>query len=403
MRHQSKSRALGFTFIELMTAMTLGLVVIAAAVKLFSQGVDATWVVSQRAEMQQDLRAVENMMVKDVSLAGAGLLSGQGISLPSGTGTTPIYGCDQTGLASGCPPNGGVKYPCASIVGACIPTLTGVIPGFALGITPPGSTTVSDLITVAYSDNIFALNCYTATFSAPGNVVTFTAPANPPPASCILPPGLAFPQNIDNVAVGLQPGDLIFFENTALGPAIAEVTGVAGAFPTWVVTFANNDPLKMNQTNAANDLTQISGFNAGGAGPSSVGTVANRIFVITYYLKINPDPTGVTTGTPVLMRQVNGHTAVPAAENVINTQFTYDTYSSAGALLNQLPDGGESLGVSLNLIRKINIAHLTIRSQLDGARSTLFATSGFQGYDVQTSISARNLSYQNRYNFTAGP
>ncbi len=60
-------------------------------------------------------------------------------------------------------------------------------------------------------------------------------------------------------------------------------------------------------------------------------------------------------------------------------------------------------GVSLNLIRKINIAHLTIRSQIDGTRSTLFATNGFQGYDVQTSISARNLSYQNRYSFAAGP
>jgi Prokaryotic N-terminal methylation motif len=399
MRHPSKSRAFGFTFIELMTAMTLGLVVIAAAVKLFSQSIDATWVTDQRAEMQQDLRAVENMMFKDISLAGAGLISGQGISLPSGTGTTPIYGCDQTGLASGCPPNGGVKYPCASIVGACIPTLYGVMPGFALGITPPGSATVSDLITVVYSDTIFALNCYTVTFGAPGNVATFTAPANPPPTGCILPPGLAFPQNINNTAVGLTPGDLVFFQNSS-GPAIAEVTLVQGNGPSWVVTFSNGDPLQMNQANAANDLTQISGFNGGAAGPSTTGTVANRIFVITYYLQNNPDPTGITTGTPVLMRQVNGHTAVPAAENVINTQFTYDTYSSAGALLNQLPDGGESLGVSLNLIRKINIAHLTMRSQLDGTRSTLFATKGYQGYDVQTSISARNLSFLDRYNFT---
>jgi hypothetical protein len=400
MGHPSKFRALGFTFIELMVSMALGLLIVGAAVKLFSQGVDATWVVSQRAEMQQDLRAVQNMMTKDISLAGAGLAGGQGISLPSGTGVSPIYGCDQTGLASGCPPNGGVKYPCASLVGACIPTLYGLIPGFALGIKPPGSVTASDLITVAYSDTIFALNCYTITFNAPGNSVTFTAPANPPPASCILPPGLVFPQNVNDAALGLQPGDLIFFQNTK-GPAIGEVTGVAGAAPgPWVVTFANADPLKINQSGAANDLTQISGFPGG---PSTAGTVANRIFVITYYIKVNPDPTGVTTGTPVLMRQVNGRTAVPAAENVINTQFTYDTYAADGTLLNQLPDGGESLGVSLNLIRKINIAHLTIRSQLDGSRSALFATNGFQGYDVQTSISARNLSYQNRYSFTAGP
>jgi prepilin-type N-terminal cleavage/methylation domain-containing protein len=399
MGHPSKSRAHGFTFIELMVSMALGLLIVGAAVKLFSQGVDATWVVSQRAEMQQDLRAVQSMMTKDISLAGAGLSGGQGISLPSAAGVIPIYGCDQTGLASGCPPNGGVKYPCASLVGACVPTLYGVIPGFALGIKPPGSVTKSDLITVAYSDTIFALNCYTVTFTAPGNIVTFTAPANPPPASCILPPGLAFPQAINNAAVGLQPGDLIYFQNAAKGPAVGEVTLVAGAAPTWTVTFANGDPLKMNQSGAPNDLTQISGFPAA----PIAGTVANRIFVITYYLQVNLDPTGVTTGTPVLMRQVNGRTAVPAAENVINTQYTYDTYAADGTLLNELGDGGESLNVSLNLIRKINIAHLTIRSQLDGSRSTLFATNGFQGYDVQTSISARNLSYQNRYSFTPGP
>jgi hypothetical protein len=403
MGHPSKSRALGFTFIELMVSMALGLLIVGAAVKLFSQGVDATWVVSQRAEMQQDLRAVQNLLTKDISLAGAGLAGGQGISLVSGTGVSPIYGCDQTGLASGCPPNGGVNYPCASLVGVCIPTLYGVTPGFALGIKPPGSVTKSDLITVAYSDTIFALNCYTVTFTAPGNVITLTAPANPPPSSCILPPGLVFPQNVNDAAVGLQPGDLIYLQNTAKGPAIAEVTLVAGAAPgPWTVTFANGDPLKINQSGAANDLTQISGFNAAG-GASTVGTVANRIFVVTYYLKVNLDPTGVTTGTPVLMRQVNGRTAVPAAENVINTQFTYDTYASDGTLLNQLPDGGESIGVSLNLIRKINVAHLTMRSQLDGSRSSLFATNGFQGYDVQTSISARNLSYQNRYSFTVGP
>jgi prepilin-type N-terminal cleavage/methylation domain-containing protein len=402
MRQPSKSRVHGFTFIELMVSMALGLLIVAAAVKLFSQGVDATWVVSQRAEMQQDLRAVQNMLIKDISLAGAGIAGGQGIALANGAGVIPIYGCDQTGLASGCPPNGGVKYPCASIVGACVPTLYGLTPGFALGIVPPGSPATSDLITVAYSDTIFALNCYTVTFTAPGNVVTFTAPPNPPPPSCILPPGLVFPQNVNDTAVGLQPGDLVYFQNTALGPAVAEVTGVAGAPPNYVVTFADNDPLKLNQAGTANDLTQISGFSGGGKA-SSVGTVANRIFVITYYLKVNPDPTGVTTGTPVLMRQVNGRTAVPAAENIINTQFTYDTYASDGTLLNSLPDGGESLGVSLNLIRKINIIHLTIRSQLDGARSSLYATSGFQGYDVQTSISARNLSYQNRYTFTQGP
>jgi len=391
MERTSTSPARGFTFIELMVSLALGMLVVGAAVKLFSQGVDATWVVSQRAEMQQDLRASQGLLFKDISLAGAGLPAGQGIALPNGGGVSPIYGCDQSGTAAGCPPNGGVNYPTSG----GIPTLYGIMPGFAIGVTPPGSTTKTDLITTTYSDTTFAINCYSIAFNATGNVLTFTAPATPLPAACVLPPGIVYPQAVNDPVVGLLAGDLVLFQNSS-GYAVGEVSTVVGpsgaAAPgnVYTVSFNNNDPLKINQSGVANDLTQIKG---GGV------TVANRIFVITYYLRVNPDPAGITTGIPVLYRQVNGQTAVPVAENVVNLQFTYDTYDSTGALLNQTGDGGESLGVSLNLIRKVNIAHLSIRSQMDGTRSALFATYGFQGYDVQTSISARNLSYQNRYSF----
>jgi len=127
-------------------------------------------------------------------------------------------------------------------------------------------------------------------------------------------------------------------------------------------------------------------------------TTATRILITTYYLWMLPDPLGVGAGTPTLMRQINGQTPVPVAENVVNLQFTYDTYDANGNLLNALGDGGYSLGTSFNLIRKINLVHLTIHSQLAGAGSGLEITKGFQGFDTQTSISARNLSYQNRYN-----
>jgi len=399
MRQASTTSARGFTFIELMVSLALGMLVVGAAVKLFSQGVDATWVVSQRSEMQQDLRSVQGMLTKDISLAGAGMPAGQGIALPSG-GVSPIYGCDQTGTAAGCPPNGAVNYPCAA-GGGCIPTLYGIIPGFTLGITPPGSATKSDLITATYTDSVFALNCYQVSITKNPTTVTFTAPATPVPAgwipTCVPPPGLAGPQAINDPAVGLTPGDLILFQgkvgaNTSY--AIGEVTNVVGAKPTYTVSFAAGDPLKMNQSGAANDL---SFFAPSPAAPNTI--IANRIFVITYYLQVLPDPLGVGAGTPRLMRQVSGHTAVPVAENVINTQYTYDTYAADGTLLNETGDGGASLGVSLNLIRKINITHLTMRSQLAGTRSALMSTSGFQGYDLQTSISARNLNYQNRYTF----
>jgi hypothetical protein len=173
-----------------------------------------------------------------------------------------------------------------------------------------------------------------------------------------------------------------------------------GTGPAYTVAFSNADPLLFNQTAATSgDMKQIS---------AGTGTIATRIWVITYYLKVLPDPLGAGAGTPVLMRQVNGRAPVPVAENVVNLQFTYDTYDSSGNLLAASCDGGQTATppVSPNLIRTINILHMTFRSQLSGgnmvvqkvnAGATAGALAGYQGYDVQTSISARNLSFSQRY------
>jgi hypothetical protein len=352
---------------------------------------DATFVVSQRAEMQQDLRSTSNLLLKDISLAGAGMPPGQGVALPSGTATRSIYGCDQVG---NCIPGGGIAYPCSTNVGPCIPTLYGVMPGWQLGIKPPGSPVQTDVVTIVYTDSVFALNCYGVSFPAGGGVnpVTFTAPV-PTPATCALPPGLVNPQPVNDPVVGLQAGDLVLFQNTlkaGTGQAIAEVTNAAGGGGVYAVNFFDGDPLLFNQSGApAGDLAQIL---------AGANTTATRIFVISYYLKLLPDPIGVGPGIPVLMRQVSGHLPVPVAENVVNLQFTYDTYDAAGNLLNAQGNAGYP-GTSLNLIRKINVAHMTIRGQVPGARSFLMTTNGYQSYDLQTSVSARNLSYQNRYSF----
>jgi len=407
MESTSTSPKRGFTFIELMVSLALGMIVVGAAVKLFSQGVDATWVISQRAEMQQDLRASENLLLKDISLAGAGLtgVPGESVALPSANGS-PIYGCDQTGTAAGCLPNGAVNYPCIPKA-ACSPTLFPIMSGFQLGVVPPGATIPggggTDLITVVYTDTTLALNCYTATFVNPGNQVTFTAPALPLPSSCVLPPGLLYPQAVNDSVVGLTPGDILLF-STPLGFAVGEVTNVAGpnGAPApgtqYTVNFDDKDALNLNQKNQPNDLTQVSGF-VNGAGASVAGSAANRLLVITYYLQTVPDVSGLTAGTTILYRQVSGHTAAPVADNIVNLQFTYDTYDSSGNLLSQLGDPTSGNTVAPNVIRKINLAHMTIHSQLGGARSMLMATQGFQSYDVQTSMSARNLSYNNRYSF----
>ena len=395
MGRKSANSSSGFSLIELLVALGVGALIVGAAVQLFTQGMNATFVVSQRAEMQQDLRASSDLLFKDISLAGAGLPSATGIQLPSAAGR-PIYGFAPSCAAkNNCVPGGGIAYPCSSaITPPCVPTLYGLIPGYRRGITVPGSPNPSDVITVVYTDIVFALPCYTVQTITP-IAVTLQLP-NPLPATCILTPPLVAPQPVNAPAVGLTPGDLILVQSTVAGnsaTAIGEVTNVtANGGGNYTVAFAAGDTLNLNQPGApAGDLAQL----ASAAPPPTAS--ATRIFAISYYLWMMPDPLGVGVGTPTLMRQVNGQTPVPVQESVVNLQFTYDTYNAAGALLNAVGDGGYSLGTSFNLIRKINLVHLTTRSQVSGVKSSLATTNGYQTFDTQTSISARNLSYQNRY------
>ncbi len=118
-----------------------------------------------------------------------------------------------------------------------------------------------------------------------------------------------------NSAGGIQVGDLIMLSNN-LGTAVGEVTGITAT----AITFANLDPLNINQSGAAtNNIKAIS---------TGTTTVAYRLFAVTYYLTVP-----AAGQTPRLMRQVNGLTPVPVADDIINLQFAYDTYNSTTAAL----------------------------------------------------------------------
>jgi len=400
MSNRSKKRASGFSLLEMVIAMGLGTLVLGAAVQLYSQGVGATWTVSQRAEMQQDFRAASNMLVKDLSLAGAGLPNAAAITLPSTV--NPLIGCDQSGTCYlGASNTAGLPYPKQGTT----PYLYGLIPGYNGGptiSTPPGQT---DSITVVYTDTAFYLNCYAPTLTAKG-VVTFapvvTVPATPwPPPGC-LPTGVTAaagvaPQYINDPVVGLTAGDLVLMTFNG-ATMVAEVTGAptsTGA-NTYTVPFANGDVLHMNQTSSAvNDyLNGVLRNSTAAATQAPCGrTGPCRIFVITYYIDGRVSP-------PRLMRQVSGHPPMPVTDSNVYMKFNYDLYNdaaSAPAIGCQNPGvsgdvcvSGSSTGLLPNQITKINILHLATDSQLHG-------TQGYQGLDLETSVSARNLTYANTY------
>jgi type IV pilus assembly protein PilW len=371
--HRTTKRETGFSLLEMTIAMALGTVILGAAVQIYSQGVAATWTVSQRAELQQDFRAASNMLTRDLSLAGAGLAQGAAIQLPTST-TLPVYGCAQTTGSPcylGSANNTSASYPTQGTT----PYLYGLVTGYNAGPTLLPAQGPTDAITVTYTDSTFFLNCYDATVTN-ATTVTFTADS----ASSNCTSNGATIQNLNDSVFGLTAGDLVLFKFGS-SSIVAEVTGSAAA---TTAPFAANDALHMNQANTSpKSLASM-------VGSTGFGT---RILVITYYVDNSVAP-------PRLMRQISGHTPMPVAENVAYMKFTYDLFNDASntPAVNQCNPGAStacnptpgSVGLLPNQVTKINIAHMAMNSTGKG-------TKGYQGLDLETSVSARDLTSNNNY------
>ncbi len=370
MNSKVSRRARGFSMVELMVAMTVGLVIMGGAMELFKSGMSATMMVTEQAEMQQNVRAALNLVTRDINMAGSGLPSG-GLALPYGVGATPsFYACNQKPtcyLTSD-------KYP-TGVVGTTAVSnyMYGLIPGSLNGMEAGGPATIAatklgaDSVTVAYKDYSFPLNQYTIALDPKFKFVTATAPAVPP---------AGFPGIVS--ANGIVPGDLLMLSNNN-GTAVVEVTSVVAAGLGGTINFANGDPLNINQSGAASGNVQ--------AALSAGGTIqANRIFVVSYWLEVP----ALAGQTPRLMRQVNGQTPVPVADNVIGLNFTYDMCDSVtvtktcAGVANPIASG-----FSPNEIHKVNIQMMGQSVLATGGQSRSMA--------LVTSVSTRNLSYVNRY------
>ncbi|HEY6337143.1 MAG TPA: hypothetical protein VIW68_01490, partial [Candidatus Sulfotelmatobacter sp.] len=170
---------------------------------------------------------------------------------------------------------------------------------------------------------------------------------------------------------GVQVGDLIYLNNN-LGSAVGEVTGLTAT----TISFANLDPLDINQSGAtSNNIKAI----AGGA-----NTSIYRLFAVTYYLTVP-----VNGQLPRLMRQVNGLTPIPVADNIINLQFTYDVYNTTTGALDSNQANPLGAGESPNLIQKVNIVVMG-QSMTAGGKQN-------QSMYLGTSVSARDMAFRNRY------
>jgi prepilin-type N-terminal cleavage/methylation domain-containing protein len=362
MKMQKQNPGQGFTLLELMVSMAIGLIVMAAMASLFKSGMNSTMLVTQRAETQQNMRAAIDLMVKDISMAGAGLPTG-GIQLPSGAGNNGLskFACDQT-LVCHVPAH---SYPAGNF-------MYGILPGFSNGveanavIAAAPAPAINDSVTVIYADYNFPLWEYNVNFASATSGANVTLAPNP--AYSPAPPAITS-------AGGVQAGDLIMISGGSL-TAVGEVTNLTAT----TMAFSDLDPLNINQDNAASGnlkaIAQVVG--------TGTAVTAYRLFAVTYYLTVP-----AAGQTPRLMRQVNGLSPVPVADDIINLQFAFDTYNSSTNALDANQPNPIGVGESPNLIQKINLVVLGQSMINDGNKS--------QNMYLATSVSARNMAFRNRY------
>ena len=258
----------------------------------------------------------------------------------------------------------------------------GIIPGWSNGVqgnavVPSTVGKRNDSITVIYADYNFPLWEYNVTFpAAPNGTVINLAPN----AAFVPAPPLP------TATGGIQTGDLILINGTNGISAVGEATGVTANS----ISFADLDPLNMNWSGPAHNKNNIYAVS-GGVGfaapaPGTTQGTAYRLYAVTYYLTVPP-----AGQLPRLMRQVNGQTPVPVADDIINLQFAYDIYNSNVTPVTLDANQPNPLGLaeSPNLIQKVNLWVMGQSMTPDGNKS--------QSMYLATSVSARNMAFRNRY------
>jgi prepilin-type N-terminal cleavage/methylation domain-containing protein len=351
MRKQS-----GFTLLEMLVAIAVTLVVVGAALGALNDAARMNQGVALSADMEENLRAGMNLMVRDLIQTGEGIPIG-GIPIPTGGSAGLI---NRPGPVSGAP----LTFPPA------FTTLPAITPGAGLGPVSLGVPT--DIVTILYADNSLPLS------SVPSGVIL---PSGNPSGTTISASGdsltvdASVPINVGNLA--LRPGDLIMFSN-AQGNALQVITRASGG---QSVNFDKNDVYNMNQRNdPQGTIKQIQA--PPGSGNYSPTTVT-RVWMLTYYLDTQTDPL-----RPRLMRQVDFKPVEPVGEVLENLQVSFDLVDGVTNPTNvKTPPPANSP----NQIRKVNL--------FLAARSTaLYVRTGqYLRQNLVTQVSLRSLAFVNRY------
>ena len=332
----------GFSIVEALISTVITIFILGWALGSLNDSLGSNAQSAQITDLDQNLRAGMNLIVSDLISAGWSIPIG-GIPIPSGDGAEAV-------LRPG-PPN--------TFYAFSTETISAVNPGPALGPVWNGQST--DIINILYADN--------TEFSHPLNdrpLASISADGSSATVSDLTP--------LDEMDHPIHAGDLIALSN-ARGSTLQYVTDVSDQ----TISFASGDPMNLNQPGApAGSITQIG--NGDGTFPV---TTATRVYLITFYLDFNEDPT-----TPRLVRRINNDTGRTVALILENLQLSYDLVDGVN---NPTAVKAPSAPNSASQIRKTNVL-LSGRSAMQNRQ-----TGEFLRRSLTTQVSLRSLSYIDRY------
>jgi hypothetical protein len=202
-----------------------------------------------------------------------------------------------------------------------------------------------------------------------------------------------------DAAYGLNAGDVLFFNNSN-GTAVATVTNA----PTnnTITLGTTGDSLNFNTVMYPSGGTPALGLGGLSSIQDMVGgvpqgtfpaTTAFRLIVVTYFID------NYTYAYPRLMRQVNGLTPTPVAQNIENLQFSYDIFDTVSNTIcpnvanPYLPPSSCSTTTqySPNQISKVNI-FVQARSA-----SQRLVNRGYSRISMISAVTPRNLDFIDKY------
>ena len=391
----------GFTFIEVLVAIAVLALVVAATLGALTNSLHATEAVSLMADTQQNLRAGLNYMVRDLLQAGEGIPLG-GITLPNSSGTSAVQR-----------PGPGTPAASFGTFNTTWTALPAVISGYQLGPTTATSGVGSDMVTALYADTTLVdanghwLNEFPIFLSAGGGTAGCAASnPTPAPAGSIATAGstttVTFDAScivINNGTTGLSPGDLILLQNNnTLGDGSITGTDTATSDSSGhmvllcvssvnvaanSITFSPADPFGLNAPGTTSGtIAQIQSPPNSGNYPT---TTATRVWMITYFID-NSNP-----NRPELMRQVNLKQPQAVGEVIENVQIFYDILNAGSSPVTVTAGLENPTDAQLPDIRDAYII-LYARSENPYSQNKTYFRN-----NLETVVSIRGLDFYNEF------